>query len=55
MRVKYRYKILNQFYQEKQITFALDSMRFAFTFTELVKELVPSTSVSSVCIFPGLK
>jgi len=38
----------------KIITFAFNNTRFAFTFTEVTKELLPSACVSSICIFPFL-
>uniref|UniRef100_A0A0A9GF00 Uncharacterized protein n=1 Tax=Arundo donax TaxID=35708 RepID=A0A0A9GF00_ARUDO len=34
--------------------FAFNNTRLALTFTEVTKELVSSTSVSSICIFPVL-
>jgi len=34
--------------------FAFNNTRFAFTFTEVTKELLPSACVSSICILPFL-
>jgi hypothetical protein len=39
----------------KPMTFAFESTRFAFTFTEVTKEMLSSVSVSSIGIFPFLQ
>jgi len=41
--------------ERKPMTFAFNSTRFAFTFTEVTNELLSSVSVSSICIFPFLQ
>lgn len=47
--------MVQSYLERKPMTFAFNSTRFAFTFTEVTNELLSSVSVSSICIFPFLQ